>query len=109
MAGDEMPRQAETRKIFTIGHSTRALGDFINLLSTHHIQVLADVRRFPRSRRLPHFNDESLAAQLPENGFEYVAFGSLGGRRKALPDSVNAGFRNDSFRGYADYMQTAAF
>jgi uncharacterized protein (DUF488 family) len=99
----------EARTIFTVGHSTRSLGDFIAILKAHGIQALADVRQYPRSRRLPHFNDESLSAALLREGIDYLPFKSLGGRRKANPDSINTGWRNENFRGYADFMQTGEF
>jgi uncharacterized protein (DUF488 family) len=95
--------------IFTIGHSTRALDDFIGLLRENGVERLADIRRYPGSRRYPHFSSESLAAVLPENGIAYVHMPELGGRRKPQPDSPNGAWRNEQFRGYADYMGTAAF
>ena len=95
--------------IFTIGHSTRPLDEFIAILRAHQIQALADVRLIPGSRRYPHFNDGALAVSLPAAGIEYVPFKSLGGRRRPLKDSINTGWRNESFRGYADFMQTDAF
>ena len=95
--------------IYTIGHSTRTLDELIEVLRAHGIKVLADVRKFPGSRRLPWFNAPNLAATLPQAGIDYRPFTGLGGRRKALQDSPNAGWRNDSFRGYADYMQTPQF
>ena len=95
--------------LYTIGHSTRSFDDFVTLLTRHHVRAIADVRRFPRSRKYPHFNDESLADSLPRAGIDYLPFPSLGGRRKTTPDSVNLGWRNESFRGYADYLQTPAF
>lgn len=97
------------RTIYTVGHSTRSLDAFIELLRAHGVQLLADVRRYPRSRRLPHFNDESLAIELPKAGIEYRAFTSLGGRRAAQRDSINTGWEDAGFRGYADYMQTPEF
>src|SRR5215510_1919221 len=95
--------------IFTIGHSTRTLAEFIELLKAHGVEAIADVRQHPRSRRFPHFNDESLAFELPKAGIEYLPFKSLGGRRRAAADSINTGWRNEAFRGYADFMQTSAF
>ena len=99
------PRQAA----FTIGHSTRSVQDFIALLLAHHIDLVVDVRTVPRSRRNPQFNRETLPLwlQAAEIGYEHVA--ALGGFRRPSPHSSNAGWRNASFRGYADYMQTAAF
>jgi uncharacterized protein (DUF488 family) len=95
--------------LYTVGHSTRSFDDFVALLTRHGIRAIADVRRFPRSRKYPHFNDDALAQSLPRAGIEYVPIPSLGGRRRTSPDSVNTGWRNDSFRGYADYLQTSAF
>src|SRR5215472_5843455 len=96
-------------QIWTIGHSNRTLDQFIELLTTHQIQLLADVRRFPGSRRLPHFNKENLSESLPRIGIEYVHFPELGGRRKVRPDSPNTVWRNEAFRGYADFMMTDEF
>lgn len=94
---------------FTIGHSTRSVQDFISLLLSHQIDLVVDVRTVPRSRRNPQFNRETLPQSLQEAeiGYEHVA--ALGGFRRPSPHSSNAGWRNASFRGYADYMQTAAF
>ena len=97
------------RVLYTVGHSTRSLDEFVRLLGQHGVRAVADVRRFPGSRKHPHFNADALAGSLPAAGLQYVPFPSLGGRRRASPDSVNAGWRNESFRGYADYMQTAQF
>jgi uncharacterized protein (DUF488 family) len=95
--------------IFTVGHSTRSLEDFIGTLKAHGIKALADVRKYPGSRRLPWFNAENLAIKLPEAGIAYLSFADLGGRRRAVAGSPNSGWRNESFRGYADYMQTPEF
>src|SRR4051794_18060576 len=93
--------------LLTIGHSTHPLDGFLGLLARHGIQTLADVRRFPGSRKYPHFNRDRLAAVLPEAGVEYQWFEALGGRRKQPGGSPrNAGLRNESFRNYADYMAT---
>lgn len=96
-------------KIWTIGHSTRSLQEFIDLLSENGIEAVADVRSFPGSRKFPHFNAEALAKSLPEVAIEYVLFKQLGGRRKSRPDSPHTVWRNEAFRGYADYMDTADF
>jgi uncharacterized protein (DUF488 family) len=96
-------------RIFTIGHSTRALEDFIALLKREGVTHLADVRAFPFSRRYPYFNGEALAVSLAENGITYTHFPALGGRRRTRRDSRNTAWRNPSFRGYADYMETDAF
>ena len=96
--------------IFTIGHSTRLLEELIAALQAHEIKALVDIRAFPMSRRLPHFNRESLEKALPETGIRYVWMKELGGRRKKiLADSPNIALRNDSFRNYADYMLTPEF
>lgn len=95
--------------IWTVGHSTRAEGELEQLLSASGIGALADVRRFPGSRRYPHFASEALARTLPAAGIEYVWMPALGGRRQPRPDSRNVAWRNLSFRGYADYMETAEF
>ena len=95
--------------VFTIGHSTHPLDAFIAMLQSFSIAVIADVRNFPGSRRYPHFNKESLEQSLKQNGIDYLHFKELGGRRKPSPDSINTNWRNEAFRGYADYMQTAEF
>jgi uncharacterized protein (DUF488 family) len=97
------------KRIFTIGHSTHPLDEFVNILAAHEIKAIADVRRFPGSRKYPHFNDVSLRVELPKRGIAYHPFLELGGRRRARADSVNTAWRNASFRGYADYMQTPEF
>ena len=99
----------EEKKIFTIGHSTRAADDFISMLRSFEIQLLADIRSFPGSKRYPHFNRETLAEELRKNQIAYKHFRDLGGRRKADPNSQNTAWRNESFRGYADYMATENF
>ena len=96
--------------LYTIGHSTRTLEDLIETLKAHSIEVLVDIRSFPMSRRLPHFNRESLETALPAAGIRYIWMKELGGRRKnTLADSPNVALRNDSFRNYADYMLSAEF
>ena len=96
--------------LFTIGHSTRTLEELIEALQAHSIKTLVDIRAFPMSRRLPHFNRESLEKTLPEAGIRYVWMKELGGRRKkVLNESSNIALRNESFRNYADYMLTSAF
>jgi|ERR1035437_122925 uncharacterized protein (DUF488 family) len=101
------PQQNNT--IWTIGHSTRSLDDFIDLLKSFQIELVVDIRSYPGSRRYPHFNKEALEVSLPENNIKYIHLKELGGRRKVLPDSNNSGWRNAAFRGYADYMETDAF
>lgn len=95
--------------LWTIGHSTRNLDEFIALLRENHIETLADVRHFPGSRKYPHFNAEPLRRALHGAGMDYEPFTDLGGRRKVRPDSPNTAWRHPAFRGYADYMQTEAF
>ena len=95
--------------IYAIGHSTRTWENFIELLQTFSIEMLADVRSYPGSRRYPHFNKESLLKELPEKNIQYQHIANLGGRRKALSQSKNTAWKNDAFRGYADYMDTAEF
>ena len=95
--------------IMTIGHSTRTLDGFIRLLQAHSVSRLVDVRTVPRSRHNPQFNKTSLPGSLKKAGLEYTYMPGLGGLRHAHRDSVNMGWRNASFRGYADYMQTAEF
>jgi len=95
--------------IFTIGHSTRAIEEFLALLRAHGIRQLIDIRTIPKSRRNPQFNSDALAASLASAGIEYVHMKDLGGLRHPARDSINLGWRNASFRGYADYMQTPAF
>jgi uncharacterized protein (DUF488 family) len=96
--------------LYTIGHSTRPLDEFIAVLQAHSIQTLVDIRSFPMSRRLPHFNRESLEKTLPAAGIRYLWLKELGGRRKKIrDDSPNIALRNDSFRNYADYMLTEEF
>jgi uncharacterized protein (DUF488 family) len=95
--------------IHTIGHSTRALDEFIALLSVHGVTQLADVRSFPRSRRHPHFSDTALAQSLPAAGIAYRHVRGLGGMRKPRADSCNTAWQHPGFRGYADYMETPEF
>jgi uncharacterized protein (DUF488 family) len=95
--------------IFTIGHSTRSIDDFIRLLKAHEIGCVVDVRTIPRSRHNPQFNAESLPAPLEQAGIRYVHMKGLGGLRHTSKDSPNTAWRNASFRGYADYMQTPEF
>src|SRR2546428_9014617 len=95
--------------LWTIGHSTRSFEEFLALLAEHRIQFLADVRHFPTSQRVPWTAKASLAKALPDSGIAYEHFEALGGFRKARPDSVNLGWRNSGFRGYADHMATAEF
>jgi uncharacterized protein (DUF488 family) len=95
--------------IYTIGHSTRAIEDFLALLEGAQIERLVDVRRFPGSRRYPQFNREALAQSLADAGIEYLHRQSLGGRRRPAPDAPPSAWRNEGFRAYADYMRTPEF
>lgn len=95
--------------LWTIGHSTRPIDEFVSLLKAHGIQQLVDVRTVPRSRHNPQFNTETLAQSLARTAIHYRHAGNLGGLRKSKKDSINTGWRNASFRGYADYMQTDEF
>lgn len=95
--------------IYTIGHSTRELNEFVSILKHYGIELLADVRSVPRSRHTPQFNEDNLTEMLPKSGVSYVHLEKLGGLRHTTKDSVNLGWHNESFRGYADYMQTEGF
>jgi len=95
--------------ILTIGHSTRAQGDVVEMLRAHGVTLLVDVRRFPGSRRQPQFNKETLAAALRDAGIAYEHAVDLGGRRAPVEGSLNRGLRNPQFRGYADHMPTPEF
>jgi uncharacterized protein (DUF488 family) len=96
-------------RIWTIGHSTRTVDEFISLLKENKIKLLADVRAWPGSKRYPQFNKDTLAESLTAHGISYEHFPELGGKRKSKPDSRNTAWRNASFRGYADYMETEQF
>jgi uncharacterized protein (DUF488 family) len=102
-------RQSRPRVIYTIGHSTRPVEEFISLLQSNGVQQLIDIRTIPKSRHNPQFNGESLARAVHGAGIQYVHLKQLGGLRRARPDSPNMGWRNASFRGFADYMQTKEF
>jgi hypothetical protein len=95
--------------VLTIGHSTRAIEDFIGLLQAHKVVCVADVRTIPRSRHNPQFNEQSLPKSLKKAGIGYIHMAGLGGLRHTSPDSPNMGWRNASFRGFADYMQRPEF
>ena len=95
--------------LWTIGHSTRRIDELAGILQAHGIQLLVDVRTIPRSRHNPQFNTEALAKSLADVGITYRHTAALGGLRKPARDSINTGWRNESLRGYADYMQTEAF
>lgn len=97
-------------RFYTIGHSTRTFDEFLSALQAHTIKTLVDIRAFPMSRRLPHFNRESLGSELPKDGIHYVWMKSLGGyRKKTREDSPHTALRNASFRNYADYTLTPDF
>jgi uncharacterized protein (DUF488 family) len=98
-----------SQEIWTIGHSRRSAEEFLELLQAYDIQALADVRRFAVSRRFPQFSQLELFKSMRHAGIEYVHFSELGGRRRAMPDSPNTVWRNESFRGYADYMMSPTF
>jgi len=96
-------------RIWTIGHSTLAIDELISALQSFEIDLVLDVRSFPGSRRYPQFNQENLRDSLAGAGVEYLHLPELGGRRRAKPDSLNVAWRNEAFRGYADYMETVEF
>lgn len=100
---------SQQHTIYTIGHSTHSIDEFIAMLHAFDIKNLADIRSLPGSRKYPQFNRENLETVLPENGISYIYMKGLGGRRKVRPDSKNSRWKNASFRGYADYMQTDDF
>jgi uncharacterized protein (DUF488 family) len=97
------------KTIWTIGHSTRPLSEFLSLLAHYRLEAVADVRRFPGSRRYPQYASEALASELAERSIDYQWLPALGGRRRPRPDSPNSGWRNASFRGYADHIASAEF
>lgn len=99
----------QEKVIWTIGHSTHTIDEFITLLNSFGIQLVADIRSYPGSRRYPHFNKELLNVTLAKSQIEYIHLKDLGGRRKSKPDSLNDGWRHEAFRGYADYMETDFF
>jgi uncharacterized protein (DUF488 family) len=104
-----MPKKKTAPMVMTIGHSTHTLEEFIRLLQAHGATCIVDVRTVPRSRHNPQFNKASLPRSLKKAGLEYVHMPGLGGLRHAKSNSLNAGWHNASFRGYADYMQTPEF
>jgi hypothetical protein len=107
MAGRRAP--CARMKIWTVGHSTHSLEAFVELLSEHGIALVADIRTVPKSRRHPHFDTDALTQSLPDRGITYVHLPRLGGWRRAAADSPNGGWRNASFRGYADYATSDEF
>jgi uncharacterized protein (DUF488 family) len=106
-----MPERYRAKKfeVFTIGHSTRSIEQFIEILKAHGVKRVIDVRTIPRSRHNPQFNRESLAESLRDSGIGYTHIKKLGGLRHPTNDSINVGWRNSGFRGFADYMQTPEF
>lgn len=96
-------------RLLTIGHSTLPAAAFLAMLTAQRVELVADVRRFPVSRRYPQFNRQALAEMLASHGFAYLHFAELGGRREPKPDSPNTAWREAGFRGYADYMEAAEF
>jgi uncharacterized protein (DUF488 family) len=99
----------ETGRIWTVGHSNHSLERFLDILKAHGIERIIDVRRFPVSRKWPHFDAQSLASSLPANKIDYAGMPELGGRRKPRPDSPHTAWRSDQFRGYADFMDSPEF
>ncbi|MEO5500261.1 MAG: DUF488 domain-containing protein [Ginsengibacter sp.] len=97
------------KTIWTIGHSTRPFEELIEMLRSFKIEIVADVRSFPGSRKFPQYNKEILEKTFPENDIEYIHIKNLGGRRKVNPDSKNIAWRHPAFRSYADYMETEDF
>jgi len=96
-------------RILTVGHSNHTIEKFLKLLAAHGVEQLVDVRSMPKSRHNPQFNSEELERSLHDSGIGYVHMPALGGLRRPRKDSINTGWKNSSFRGYADYMQTPAF
>ena len=109
LEAEEMTSTPESLVALTIGHSTRTVQEFVRLLQAHAVTRVVDVRTVPRSRHNPQFNRDTLPASLKSTGIGYMHMAELGGLRRTTRDSINSGWRNASFRGYADYMQTAEF
>jgi uncharacterized protein (DUF488 family) len=107
--GSAQDTAGEAGTLYTIGHSTRATTELLELLRAHGVEQVFDVRTIPRSRHNPQFNGDRLSRSLDQAGIRYVHLKTLGGLRHARPDSVNLGWRNTSFRGFADFMQTETF
>jgi uncharacterized protein (DUF488 family) len=95
--------------LWTVGHSTHPIVEFVDILTAHGVTRIADVRRFAGSRKFPQFNPDELERSLAAAGIAYTPLPALGGRRKSLPDSPHSAWRNEAFRGYADYMDTEEF
>lgn len=100
---------AQPDTVWTIGHSTRSIEEFIALLKHYGIEAITDVRRFPGSRRLPQFGEDALRSSLKQYNIDYLLNTELGGRRSPLANSLNSAWRNTSFRGYADHIQSSEF
>jgi len=107
--GHQTASSNEQARVLTIGHSTRSIDEFLRMLSAHGVERLVDVRTVPGSRHNPQYGSDALKNSLQAAGIEYIHMKALGGLRKPKPDSANMGWRNASFRGYADYMQTHEF
>ena len=101
--------EIEKKWIWTIGHSTRTIDEFIDMLQSFRIELVADVRNYPGSRRYPHFNKDALSMSLSKHNIAYIHLKELGGRRKPENNSKNTAWRNEAFRGFADYMETDEF
>lgn len=106
---DPDEKDSVNKMIFTIGHSTHSIDEFISILKSFSIEVIIDVRSLPGSKKFPQFNKEELSKSLSENNIDYVHIPLLGGRRKVIKNSKNTEWKNDSFRGFADYMETGDF
>ena len=104
-----MPNTTQVKTVWTIGHSTRSIQEFLDLLDEYGIQAIADVRSLPGSRKYPQYDQDNLAATLAGRSMEYRWLKRLGGRRRTSPESPNTAWRSTSFRGYADYMASADF
>lgn len=102
-------KDSSSHTVYTIGHSTHSMEEFIAMLRSFDIETLVDIRSIPGSRKYPQFNQGNLKAALSANGIDYIYMKGLGGRRKVKPDSKNTRWKNLSFRGYADYMETDDF
>jgi uncharacterized protein (DUF488 family) len=104
-----MPEKTQAKTVWTVGHSTRTIQEFLDLLAEYDIRAIADVRSMPGSRKYPQYDQEKLAATLADQGVAYRWLENLGGRRRTSPESPNTAWRNVSFRGYADHMSSAEF
>jgi uncharacterized protein (DUF488 family) len=107
--GKAQMKKEQPKTIWTIGHSTHPFEELVAMLRSFQIEAIVDIRNFPHSRKFPQFNKEALEISLPENHIAYFHVQTLGGRRKPNPETKNTAWRHPAFRGYADYMETAAF